>query len=164
MTRICWSRLDASRDSTAVRRTRGPGWARCVACRCGSRDTTTRGWAGRGRGPPLPLSSRSCGHGGRRFGGRTCFPPSQLFLHCATQTANSYFIPCGITSPYGITRCRRLKFPNWLFVSRLRERTALVEFRIFRYRSQFSKLRYRSFVTSISGCMEIKVPIFDIEV
>jgi hypothetical protein len=48
-----------------------------------------RGWTGRGRCPLLPLSSRSCGYGGRRFRGGTS---SVLFEDCSWRSELSQFI------------------------------------------------------------------------
>ncbi len=78
--RTCWSWLDASRDSTAVWRAHGPGWARCAASRQGSRIS----FGGRNRGgtmssalaSSLLLQSR---WSDVRGGGGRCSPPPRRF-------------------------------------------------------------------------------------
>jgi hypothetical protein len=120
-----WSRLDASHDPTAVRRAHGPGWARCAACRRESRDTTTGGERGDTvlRSCFLPtalVTVVECSEGGR--GSRPLL--SSWTALGAANSANSYTIPCGIN------RCRRLKFPTGLFVSRLPESADRVDSRL----------------------------------
>jgi hypothetical protein len=123
MPRTCWARLDASRDST-VWRTHEPGWARRVACRCGSRDTTTTSRGERGglcsSAPAFPLQLWSLWSEVRGGGVVPALPA--LFVLLGTQRKQ----PTHISSTED-NRCRRLKFPNGLVVSWLRERIARVE-------------------------------------
>jgi hypothetical protein len=139
--RTCWSQLDASRDSSTGGARTGP-FARArlgPLRRLPARVTCHNQWGG--RGGDIVLRSRflsaaavtvvGCSGGGDVADGGSLPPLSSWTALGAATSANPYTIPCGINR----CRCRRLKLPAELFVSRLRESADRVESRLVTERS-----------------------------